>query len=199
MKTQFIVFSTLVTLLATLSSPNSSNANNHDALKDSNGNFIRSSAEDCVRTIFPTDSDPCEVGKKIKEDVVTKIMMMEERIVHFDFDKHELTSEAQDKLMVLSDVLTKHNITAIKIVGYTDKIGSDEYNYKLSERRANTANEFINSLVKLDRSIVELRGLGKSNFVKECPDIKNKAELIKCLAPNRRVDIEVDYYDYKRS
>jgi OOP family OmpA-OmpF porin len=76
----------------------------------------------------------------------------------------------------------------VVIVGYTDRLGSDEYNQKLSERRAFAVKEYmIGRGIAADRLVAE--GKGEADPVIECTD-KNKAELIKCLAPNRRVEID---------
>lgn len=76
----------------------------------------------------------------------------------------------------------------IVITGYTDRIGSDQYNQKLSERRAQAVKDYIVSQgVAADRLVAE--GKGKADPVVQCDD-KNKADLIKCLAPNRRVEID---------
>jgi OOP family OmpA-OmpF porin len=83
-------------------------------------------------------------------------------------------------------------------VGYTDRIGTDEYNYKLSENRANAVKEYLDSQVKLDSSIVEIKWLGKNNLIIKCLDTMSRTELIQCLAPNRRVEVEVDYYDQRK-
>jgi OOP family OmpA-OmpF porin len=43
----------------------------------------------------------------------------------------------------------------------------------------------------MDRSKIETFGYGKTQPIKSCPDIKNFKELVACLAPNRRADVEV--------
>lgn len=76
----------------------------------------------------------------------------------------------------------------VVISGYTDRLGSDEYNQKLSERRALAVKEYmVNRGVAADRLVAE--GKGEADPVVECTDT-NKAALIKCLAPNRRVEID---------
>jgi OOP family OmpA-OmpF porin len=76
----------------------------------------------------------------------------------------------------------------VVIVGYTDRLGSDEYNQKLSERRALAVKEYmVNRGIAADRLVAE--GKGEADPIVECTD-KNKAALIKCLSPNRRVEID---------
>jgi len=176
-------------LLASL--PNLAEASvSRDAIRTSHNSFVFDHSDSCVRSATDTAYDPCE-----SEDVYTKIMQMDERKVYFDFDKALLNESEKRKLEVVANILLQHNITAVKIVGYTDKIGTDDYNRRLSVARANAVRAYLTSLIQLDSSIIDIRGLGKMDQVKECENSAERNELISCLAPNRRVEIEVDYYD----
>lgn len=76
----------------------------------------------------------------------------------------------------------------IVIVGYSDRLGSDAYNQKLSERRAVAVKEYmVNRGVEADRLIAE--GRGEEDPIVVCNDT-NKTALIECLKPNRRVEID---------
>jgi OmpA-OmpF porin, OOP family len=165
-----------------------------DAVVNDYGSIVGDSNGNCVRTMWQNDKDPCVV----KHDIIAKIMRMDERIAYFAFNKYDLTKAEKEKLAVIAAVLKQYNIRTVKIVGYTDRIGGDEYNNKLSEKRANEVKEHLNSLVKLKSSIVEIKGLGKANQIKDCNEITERKELIKCLGANRRVEVEVDYYDFTR-
>jgi OOP family OmpA-OmpF porin len=163
---------------------------------DENGGIVRDNFGGCVRTMWPADNDVCG-GPVVSSDVVTKIMGMKERIIYFDFDKSNLKSDEMGKLDALVQVFKEHNVKSAKIVGYTDRIGAHEYNMKLSSKRADTVKHYLNSKINLEKTPVEMRALGEKDQVKECKGIKGDA-LIKCLAPNRRVEVEVDYYDIVR-
>ena len=76
----------------------------------------------------------------------------------------------------------------IAIVGYTDRLGSDDYNQKLSERRAIAVKNYLISK-GIDSGRLRAEGRGENDPVVMC-DEKNKAALISCLSPNRRVEIE---------
>ncbi len=157
-----------------------------DVVVDNMGNIVVDSNGGCVRTMWDAASDKC--GGKID------IMKMDERIIYFDFDKHNLKSSETAKLEKLAQVLHDNKVTRVKIVGFTDRLGSDKYNLNLSEKRAMAVKGYLDGKVKLDSSPVELRSMGKAHQVKSCENVKGK-ELIKCLAPNRRVEVEVDYFD----
>lgn len=91
----------------------------------------------------------------------------------------------------LDDVASKlkahlADIHSIEVIGYADRLGTDSYNRALSERRANAVLSYLISRgIPSDNVIVE--GYGELDPVKSCSNTKAQAELITCLAPNRRV------------
>jgi OOP family OmpA-OmpF porin len=111
---------------------------------------------------------------------------------HFRFDRAELTPAGAAELDKLVGEMGAAQIGAITIVGYTDRIGPDAYNQKLSERRAASVKQHLLSRsVEADR--MQAIGRGKNDPVTApdaCKGIKGK-RLIKCLAPDRRVEVEV--------
>lgn len=106
----------------------------------------------------------------------------------FAFNSAELATP-QPKLDEIANALSTHSkIHDVDIVGYTDHIGSTEYNQRLSERRAVAVKAYLtNKGVNGNR----LKAIGKAeaNPVVVCADEKRSA-LIKCLEPNRRVEVE---------
>lgn len=167
-------------------------AKHQDVVYDSHGGIVHSTFGDCVRTQWTAHKDKCHMRHHAHD----MIMQMDERIIYFDFDKSHLKNGEKDKLDVLAQALAEHHIKAVKIVGYTDRIGTEKYNSSLSSRRAHAVKSYLNSKVKLDKSTVHLRALGEKNQVKGCEDVHGRNELIDCLAPNRRVEVEVDYFDH---
>ncbi len=84
-------------------------------------------------------------------------------------------------------------LEAIIIEGHTDRIGSQQANQKLSEQRAEAAKEVIVKDLGVPANKIETLGMGKTLQIKSCPDAeyKTQAALIACLAPNRRVVINI--------
>lgn len=110
----------------------------------------------------------------------------------FEFNKSAVRPAAQAKLdkEVIAKLQTCARIELILVSGFTDRLGSQQYNQKLSERRANAVKAY---LVKkgVGSSQIDTIGMGKTMQVKSCPDGKNRKALIACLAPNRRATVEI--------
>ena len=110
----------------------------------------------------------------------------------FAFDRYVLTEAAKRRLD--TDVIGKlggcASVEAVVIEGHADRLGSQQYNQKLSERRAESVKAYLVGK-GADRAKIETIGMGKTVPAKFCPDIKNRKELIACLAPNRRAIISL--------
>ena len=110
----------------------------------------------------------------------------------FGFDKAVIRPEGKLKLDDLVDKLKAVDVETIIAIGYTDRIGSKAYNLKLSERRAEAVKAYLVSKgVPAGRILAN--GKGKENPVTQPDQCKGRksAKVIKCLQPDRRVDIEV--------
>lgn len=116
----------------------------------------------------------------------------------FAFDKAILTNEAKAQLdkEVVGRLGEFSSLKLIHVEGHTDRIGTQEYNQKLSERRADAVKAYLVSK-GVDGSKIETIGMGKTLQIKSCPDpspkgeIKTFKQLIECLAPNRRAVVTV--------
>ena len=110
----------------------------------------------------------------------------------FAFDRYVLTAAASQRLD--QDVIGKlsgcASIEAVVVEGHADRLGSQQYNQKLSERRAESVKAYLVSK-GTDRNKIETIGMGKTVPAKFCPDSKDRKELITCLAPNRRAIVSL--------
>lgn len=87
-------------------------------------------------------------------------------------------------------MVAEDNKPTLKVMGYTDYLGSDSYNLALSQQRADSVRQYlINRGVAATQITAE--GKGEANPIVSC-NKGSKAELVKCLAPNRRVSIMIN-------
>ena len=118
----------------------------------------------------------------------------------FDFDKAVLKPEGMAAIdsQIIAKLRDVQKLELVLVTGHTDRIGSQAYNQKLSERRADAVRNYLVSKgVAKDK--IETLGMGKTQPVPgvTCTMTAMK-ELIACLAPNRRVDVEVKGEAIKR-
>lgn len=110
----------------------------------------------------------------------------------FDFDKSVLKPKGKAMLDDLVSVLQGAKYEVILAIGHTDRIGSAQYNQKLSVRRAEAVKQYlVEKGIAANRVYAE--GKGKTQPVTKPGDCKGKKSqaLITCLQPDRRVDVEV--------
>jgi outer membrane protein OmpA-like peptidoglycan-associated protein len=106
--------------------------------------------------------------------------------VLFDFDKSNIKPEAYKPLTQAASVIKSAQTqeSSVLINGYTDNVGTDDYNQKLSERRANAVAAWFVSNGYLSDSIIKKQGMGKSSPRASNFDAAGRAK-------NRRVEIYV--------
>jgi OmpA-OmpF porin, OOP family len=110
----------------------------------------------------------------------------------FGFDKANLKDEGRAALDdAAAKIKAAPEIRAVIVTGHTDRIGSEAYNQKLSERRANQVKDYL-AAQGVDAAIIEAVGKGESEPVVQCTGNKATKKLVECLQPNRRVEIRAE-------
>ena len=105
----------------------------------------------------------------------------------FGFDSAQL-NPPQPKLDEIAKAINSSSGGQdVVITGYTDRLGSAKYNQKLSERRAQSVRNYLTTQ-GVDTKKLVAEGKGEVDPVVVCTPMK-RSELIKCLEPNRRVEI----------
>lgn len=103
----------------------------------------------------------------------------------------DLLPEGRRKLETLAGEIKSSvkSVDAVRVTGHTDRLGSSTYNNALSLARANTIRNYL-AQSGVPAQTVRVQGKGESEPKVQCAQTR-RAELIDCLAPNRRVEIEV--------
>ena len=110
----------------------------------------------------------------------------------FAFDKSVLRPEGKALLDDFARQLGGAQYEVILVTGHADRFGSNEYNQKLSERRANAVKEYLVSK-DVPANRIQAEGKGETLPVTNPGDCKGgpSANVIACLQPDRRVHVEV--------
>lgn len=112
----------------------------------------------------------------------------------FDFDEAGLKPEGRQALDAFVADLGDADFFLITVTGHTDRLGSNAYNRDLSKQRADAVKTYLVETAEITSDKITARGLGESDPVTplaECRGVIATAELIACLQPDRRVEIEV--------
>jgi len=110
----------------------------------------------------------------------------------FDFDKATLRPEGKKSLDELAAKAKGINLEVIIAVGHADRIGSDAYNQKLSEKRSASVKDYlVGKGIEANRVYAEGKGEKQPVTGDKCKGDKKTKALIECLQPDRRVEIEV--------
>jgi len=111
------------------------------------------------------------------------VMTLGEKSIRFDFDKAEIKPQYRDILNRIAGILMTLKQYSIYVYGYTDDVGTQGYNLKLSARRAQAVrSSLINAGIKADA--ITAKGFGKS-------DPRAKGDTPKARSANRRVEIGI--------
>jgi outer membrane protein OmpA-like peptidoglycan-associated protein len=106
----------------------------------------------------------------------------------FGFNRHVLTPGGKK---ALDAVLARNVFTPmqrIRVIGHTDQLGTKRANRKLSMARAEAVRKY---LMSRNRNLhLEAVGMGDTQPLVHCSTKLSKAERTKCLAPNRRVELD---------
>jgi outer membrane protein OmpA-like peptidoglycan-associated protein len=103
--------------------------------------------------------------------------------VLFDFNKYTLKPATREKMAKVAGILLAYPDLKMALEGHTDSVGSDEYNLKLSEQRADAVREYLASQ-GVPAANITAKGLGKSNPVASNDTAAGRQQ-------NRRVEMVV--------
>lgn len=171
---------------------------NNRVVSSSNGAPIETGlSQTCVRTNWenPNNTNVCGKTPEVKPQPA-QMLHIEDRTVTFSFDSAKLTDDAKQRLNSLAGALNNtNNIREVTILGYTDKIGPSEYNKKLSVERAHMVKDYLASQGYINTKVAELHGYGEQDSVTNCTGSSVNNDLIQCLQPDRRVEVQIQFLE----
>jgi outer membrane protein OmpA-like peptidoglycan-associated protein len=145
--------------------------------------------EDCARFVTPPAAPAAAPAPA--EQVTT---LSTDALFKFDrYARKDITDDGRAQLdhLAASLLAEQQRIVRVHVAGYTDRLGSDDYNQTLSQRRADTVAAYLVEQ-HVPSDLIETAGHGKAEPVVQCPDGASRHALIACLAPNRRVVVRVE-------
>jgi OOP family OmpA-OmpF porin len=131
--------------------------------------------------VAETPPPPPPAPMREPEAVAEKIVL---RGVNFDFDKSNIRPDAEPILEEAAKTLKDESQLTVSVNGYTDAIGTAEYNQRLSERRADSVRNYLEKLGVAGGRLTA-KGFGKSNPVATNDTAEGRAQ-------NRRVELIVN-------
>jgi outer membrane protein OmpA-like peptidoglycan-associated protein len=111
------------------------------------------------------------------------VMTLGEKSIRFDFDKADIKPQYRDVLNRIAGVLMTLKDYSIYVYGYTDDVGTQDYNLKLSSRRAEAVRTALIQ-AGINPGVITNKGFGKS-------DPRVKGDTPNARSANRRVEIGV--------
>ena len=112
----------------------------------------------------------------------------------FGFDSAAVTPAGKIELDKLVADLRGLDYDMIVVTGYTDRVGSQAYNLPLSSRRAAAVKDYLVESARIPAAKISTRGVNGAEPVTtmaQCGNRLGRTQLIACLAPDRRVEVEV--------
>ncbi len=153
---------------------------------DADGDGVMDSRDKCPDTPkgVAVDATGCPiVAVVVVEKVVIKEELIVVRDVNFEFNSARLTAADKDKLNALAARLKKDAANArLKVTGYTDSVGNEAYNLKLSKERAHSVVEYLIDSGVPRSQFIAVEGGGESNPVASNQTPEGRAQ-------NRRTEI----------
>ncbi|PHS67467.1 MAG: cell envelope biogenesis protein OmpA [Flavobacterium sp.] len=124
---------------------------------ESNGVTVNTTKEQQLNT---------SISLKPIEDIIKegKIVL---NPIHFDFDKHNIKSQAAFELDKIVTLMKKYSTMEVKVEGHTDTKGTDEYNLGLSDRRSKSTVQYLISK-GIDKTRLTSEGFGKRKPIVKC-------------------------------
>ena len=147
---------------------------------DARGQQIFDNRGNCVYTNWDDVTGQCGIRKELL-------------VVYFDFNRSGIRANERRELNELVARLKEFNhVEGVSIKGTADRVGGNDYNVRLSQKRANNVKNYLAARgVNVRGATVE--AIGEDMPVTECGDDLSHSELVSCLQEDRRVEVKLHY------
>ncbi len=141
-----------------------------EPMKDTDGDGVPDNLDKCPNTPnnMLVDHNGCPIIKTLR--------------LNFDFNKADVKKIYYSDLKEIADILKNNPDLKVEIAGYTDNVGSEEYNAKLSQKRAEAVKKVLIKVYGIDAKKLTAKGYGE-----KYPLVPNTTDTNRAL--NRRVEI----------
>lgn len=151
-----------------------------DNAVDVRGQQIFDARGNCVYTNWDDVTGQCGIRREL-------------RVVYFDFNRSSIRpSERAELNELVAKIKEFGNVKDVSIIGTADRIGADDYNVRLSQKRANAVKNYLASRGISVRGAT-VKALGETESVTECSSDLSHSELVNCLQEDRRVEVMLHY------
>jgi len=162
--------------------------------------------EVAFETILEEPGPPEEVAEVVEEEAEEEVVeeeVVEEEVaeepepehfmirpVYFDFDSFSINPTAEEKLKGLATIMERFPNLRLEVIGHTDAVGTQDYNFILAQRRADAVKDYLVNLgVGADRFKTTSKGETENVARNRTPDNRDAP---RGRALNRRVQFKVD-------
>ena len=151
-----------------------------DNAVDARGQQIFDNRGNCVSTTWDNVAGMCGIRKELL-------------VVYFDFNRSGIRSSERSELNELVAKLKEFkHVSGVSIKGTADRVGGDDYNVRLSQKRANAVKNYLSARgISVSGATVE--AVGESSPVTSCASDLGHADLVSCLQEDRRVEVVLNY------
>jgi peptidoglycan-associated lipoprotein len=180
------------------------NNKKESAITDANGKVTREISRNSLLNViakresyFTTNGSVENPGRMVAVDTIYLALEMDKIIInkpirldniYYDYDKWDIRADAATELQKLVKVMKENPLITIELSSHTDSRGSDKYNQTLSQKRAQSAVDYIISK-GICKERIYAKGYGESRVLNRC---KNNAECTETEHQvNRRTEFSV--------
>ncbi len=125
------------------------------------------------------DLDSIEIGKRFQI-----------KNIYYDFDKWAIRTEAANTLDKLATFLKDNPGIKVELGSHTDARGADDYNLRLSDKRAESAVSYLVTTQGIASGNITAKGYGETQLISTCTDCSDYDH-----QQNRRTEIKITGYD----